>query len=104
MKVLVTTAHPDVDRLNSLGVTGDFVEVDQLLAVSDFVSLNAAVNTRTMHMIGQKELMLMKPTAYLVNPSRGQLVDEVDLVDALRRGEIGGYGSDVFDVDPTPTD
>ena len=42
-----------------LGVTGDFVEVDQLLAVSDFVSLNAAVNTRTMHMIGQKELMLM---------------------------------------------
>ena len=104
MKVLVTTAHPDVDRLNSLGVTGDFVEVDQLLAVSDFVSLNAAVNTRTMHMIGQKELMLMKPTAYLVNPSRGQLVDEVALVDALRRGEIAGYGSDVFDVEPPPPD
>ena len=104
MKVLVTTAHPDVDRLNSLGVTGDFVEIDQLLAVSDFVSLNAAVHTRTMHMIGQKELMLMKPTAYLVNPSRGQLVDEVALVDALRRAEIAGYGSDVVDVEPPPPD
>jgi phosphoglycerate dehydrogenase-like enzyme len=104
MKILVSTAHPDVDRLNALGITADFVEIDQLLTASDFVSLNAAVNAQTMHMIGQKELRLMKPTAYLVNPSRGQLVDEVALVDALRQGEIAGYGSDVFDVEPPPPD
>lgn len=104
MKILVSTAHPDVDRLNALGITADFVEIDQLLTASDFVSLNAAVNDQTMHMIGQKELSLMKPTAYLVNPSRGQLVDEMALVDALRQGEIAGYGSDVFDVEPPPAD
>ena len=104
MKILVSTAHPDVDRLNALGITADFVEIDQLLTASDFVSLNAAVNAQTMHMIGQKELRLMKPTAYLVNPSRGQLVDEMALVDALRQGAIAGYGSDVFDIEPPPPD
>ena len=104
MDVLVNTAHPDSDRLEASGIRANFVGLDQLLTDSDFVSLNAAVNAQTMHMIGQEQLMLMKSSAYLVNPSRGQLVDETALVTALRQGEIAGYGSDVFEEEPPPPD
>ncbi len=104
MSVLVTTAHPDPERLESAGVDALFVELDALLDRADFVALHAAVNPQTERMIGEIELKAMKPSAYLINTSRGQLVDENALVAALSDGDIAGYGADVFDVEPPPAD
>lgn len=104
MSVLVTTAHPDPERLASVGIDAFFVELDALLDRADFVALHAAVNAQTERMIGEIELKAMKPSAYLINTSRGQLVDENALVDALSDGDIAGYGADVFDVEPPPAD
>ena len=104
MSVLVTTAHPDPARLESAGVDALFVELDALLDRADFVALHAAVNPQTERMIGEIELKAMKPSAYLINTSRGQLVDENALVAALSDGDIAGYGADVFDVEPPPAD
>ena len=104
MRVLITTAHPDPARLTAAGIEARFVEVDELLAESDFVALHAAVTPRTERMIGTSQLKAMKPGAYLVNTARGQLVDEDALIAALRSGQIAGYGADVYEVEPPPPD
>jgi phosphoglycerate dehydrogenase-like enzyme len=62
------------------------------------------LSPRTRGLIGAKEFALMKPTAFLINTSRGPLVDEVALLDALRSGTIAGAGLDVYDVEPLPMD
>jgi glycerate dehydrogenase len=76
------------------------VPFDELLRESDVVSLHAPLNAETRHMIGARELSLMKPTALLINTGRGQLVDESALVDALRVGRIAGAGVDVLSNEP----
>jgi phosphoglycerate dehydrogenase-like enzyme len=75
-----------------------------LLARSDVVSLHLKLSDRSRGVVGAAELRAMKPTAYLVNTSRGPLVDEAALVEALRTGEIAGAGLDVFDEEPLPVD
>ncbi len=82
----------------ALGLT--YTPFDQLLAESDFVSLHPPLNPQTRHMIGARELGLMKPTAYLVNTSRGAIVDEKALVQALAERRIAGAGLDVFEDEP----
>jgi glyoxylate reductase len=74
--------------------------LDQLLAESDFVSLHPPLNAQTLHMIGARELALMKPTAYLINTSRGPIVDEKALVKALSERRIAGAALDVFESEP----
>lgn len=81
-----------------LGVT--YVPLDDLLRRADFVSLNAAFTRETYHLIGARELSLMKPTAFLINTARGPMVDEAALVEALRARRIGGAGLDVFEEEP----
>lgn len=76
------------------------VELDELLATADVVSLHTPLTPETRHLIGARELDLMKPTATLVNTARGAVVDEAALVEALRRGQIGGAGLDVFEHEP----
>jgi phosphoglycerate dehydrogenase-like enzyme len=80
------------------------VDRDELLATADVVTLHVPLTDDSRGLIGARELALMKPTAYLVNTSRGPIVDEAALVDALRRGTIAGAGLDVYDLEPIPAD
>ena len=78
------------------------LELDELLKISDIVSIHAPLNGRTLNLIGRDQLALMKPTAYLVNMGRGAIVVEEDLAAALDAGVIAGAGIDVFVTEPIP--
>jgi glyoxylate reductase len=78
----------------------DYVALDQLLAESDFVSIHAPLKPATHHLIGARELALMKPTAFLVNTARGAIVDEEALTRALADRRIAGAGLDVYEHEP----
>ena len=82
----------------------DMVPLLALLAASDFVSLHCDLNPTSFHLIGRGELALMRPTAYLINTSRGAVVDEPALVRALGERRIAGAALDVFEVEPLPRD
>lgn len=82
----------------ALGATR--LELDEVLATSDVVSLHTPLTPATRHLIGARELTLMKPTATLVNTARGAVVDEAALVAALRDGVIAAAGLDVFEHEP----
>ncbi len=78
----------------------DDVSLEELLQQSDFVTLHVPLLPETHHLIGARELEMMKPTAYLINASRGPVVDETALVEALRNGVIKGAALDVFEEEP----
>ncbi len=78
------------------------VEKAALFAESDVVSIHVVLSERTRGLVAEPELALMKPHAYLINTSRGPIVDEAALITALRTGRIAGAGLDVFDVEPLP--
>ena len=77
-----------------------YVSKEELLQTADFVSLNLPYTPEVKHLIGEKELQMMKPTAYLINTARGAHVDEEALVEALKRGEIAGAAMDVYEHEP----
>lgn len=79
-------------------------DLDTLLAQSDFVCVVLPLLPSTEKLIGKKELQKMKPSAFLINGSRGKIVDEAALIDALETGVIRGAGLDVFEVEPLPID
>jgi len=78
----------------------EYVPMDQLLAESDFVSVHAPLRPETRHLIGERELELMKPTAFIVNTARGPIIDEAALVRVLAERRIAGAGLDVFEHEP----
>ena len=78
----------------------EYADFDEILRSSDFVSLHVPLVPSTKHLIGTRELSLMKPTSYLVNTSRGPVVDEKALVEALRSKKIAGAGLDVYENEP----
>jgi phosphoglycerate dehydrogenase-like enzyme len=80
------------------------VDKDELFARSDFLSIHLVLSDRSRGLVGARELASMKPTAYLINTSRGPIVDEAALIAALERGGIAGAGLDVFDREPLPAD
>lgn len=96
MKVLVYAPTKTADYLASFGVE-KVNALDELLTRSDVVSLHTPLIPETRHLISDRELRLMKPTAFLVNTSRGAVVDEVALVRALRDGSIAGAAVDVIE-------
>ena len=77
-----------------------YVPFEQLLAESDFVSVHAPLTPETRHLIGARELRLMKPSAFIVNTARGAIIDETALVQALAERRIAGAGLDVFEDEP----
>ncbi len=99
MKVLYTQRHPlSPAEEQDLGVT--YSPPDDLLRESDFITLNAGYHPGTHHLIGPRELGLMKPTAYLINTARGPIVDEAALAEALAGGRIAGAALDVYEREP----
>lgn len=77
---------------------------DELFSEADVLSIHVRLSDRTQGLVGARELALMKPRSYLVNTSRGPIVDQAALVDALRDGRLAGAGLDVFDEEPPPAD
>jgi len=99
MKVLYTQRRPlSPAEEQELGVTHS--PLDDLLRESDFITLNASYHPGTHHLIGPRELGLMKPTAYLINTARGPIVDEAALAEALAGGRIAGAALDVYEREP----
>jgi len=78
----------------------EYVSYDELLAASDFVSVHASLRPETRHLVGERELALMKRSAFLVNTARGPIVDEKALVRALQEKRIAGAGLDVYEREP----
>ena len=81
----------------------EYRELDDLLRESDFVTIHCPLTKETHHLISERELSLMKPTAILINTSRGPVVDEKALVLALQKGKIAGAGLDVYENEPELT-
>ncbi|MDR1077621.1 MAG: D-2-hydroxyacid dehydrogenase family protein [Propionibacteriaceae bacterium] len=100
MTVLGHDPHLPPDRFIDLGVTA--VTLDRLLAESDFVTLHLALTPATVGLIGAARLAAMKPTAWLINTSRGPIVDRTALLEACRHGRIAGAALDVYDQEPLP--
>ena len=102
MRCLAWTFNPSPERARELGV--EFVAFDDLLRQSDVVSLHVRLSDESHHLIGARELGLMKPGAILINAGRGDLVDTAALVAALQSEHLAGAGLDVFDQEPLPPD
>lgn len=99
MRVLYASRRENAD-MQALGARR--VDLDTLLTESDFVSLHVPLSDETRHLIGRRELALMKPGACLINTARGPVVDEAALVESLRARQIAGAGMDVYENEPLP--
>jgi phosphoglycerate dehydrogenase-like enzyme len=100
MRVLTWSAHMTPERAAEHGA--EAAELDDLLRAADVVTVHVRLNAGTRGLIGARELALMRPDALLVNTSRGPVIEEAALVEALRAGTIGGAALDVYDVEPLP--
>lgn len=97
----VKIVYTDIRRNPQLEADGaKFLKQAELLKHADFVSLHVPLLPSTHHLISTKELKLMKKTAFLINTSRGPIVDELALVKALMKGDIAGAGLDVYECEP----
>lgn len=102
MEVVAWSFHPSEEKARALGLR--YVELDELLASSDAVTLHVASSDETRGLIGRRELAQMKRGAILVNGSRGDVIDTDALVAALQSGHLAAAGLDVFDPEPLPPD
>lgn len=98
MKLLAYEPFPDHAFAQKVGLT--FVPLDRLIAESDYISLHVPMSPESRQMIRKETIAKMKPTAFLINTSRGGLVNEPDLLEALQSKRIAGAGLDVFENEP----
>jgi len=98
MRVLYYDHHKNEVLENEVGA--EMTEMEDLLKKSDFISLHIPLTEKTYHLIGEREFALMKPSAYLINTSRGAVIDEKELIQALKAGKIKGAGLDVYENEP----
>jgi D-3-phosphoglycerate dehydrogenase len=102
MTILCCDPFVSSEEMSTSGVKS--TTLDDVMSQSDFVSLHPPLTTDTYHLIGRRELGLMKPDAVLINTSRGPVVDEDALIQALMDGKIAGAGLDVFEEEPASLD
>lgn len=102
LRILGCDPYLSDERRRELGM--EFVDHDTLFRESDYLTIHTPLTAETRHIVNARTLSLMKPTAYLINTSRGPMVDCDALVDALRQKKIAGAAIDVFDVEPPPPD
>lgn len=102
MRVLAWTRTPSAERLAGAGAA--YAELDELLAAADVVTLHLPHTAATDRLLSAERLRRIKPSAFLINTARAELVDENALVDALREGRIAGAALDVFATEPLPPD
>lgn len=98
MNTLAFDVKQDAEFIRDTGAR--YVDLEELLRKSDFVSLHVPATSQTRHMIEMREIELMKPSAVLVNTSRGEVIDEAALTDALKKGKIAGACLDVYEREP----
>ena len=96
--VLAFDPYASAERAREAGA--ELVPLDRLLRESDYVSINCPLTDGTRNLIGEKELLLMKPTSYLINTSRGGIVNEPALIRILQQRKIAGAATDVFEQEP----
>src|SRR5688572_10983035 len=102
MKVVAWSQNLTPEQASERGA--ERVEKDELFRRSDVISIHLVLSPRSRGLVGARELGLMKPTALLINTSRGPIVDETALLAALKENRIAGFGGDTFDVEPLPPD
>ena len=102
MKIIAWSENLTDERAKERGA--ERVSKDDLFNRSDIVTIHSVLSPRTRGVVGAREFALMKPTALLINTSRGPIVDETALLAALRQKNIAGYGADTFEVEPLPSD
>lgn len=100
-KIIGNDPYLSEQRKAEIGI--EFVDKETLCRTSDLITLHTPLTDETRHLINARTLAMMKPTAYLVNTSRGPMVDHDALADALRNQVIAGAAIDVYDVEPPPT-
>jgi phosphoglycerate dehydrogenase-like enzyme len=102
MKVIAWSQNLTAERCKEVGV--DHVSKEDLFRQADFITIHVVLSQRTRGIIGAKEIGLMKPTAYIINTSRGPIIEQEALLSALRAKTIAGAGLDVYDTEPLPLD
>jgi len=102
MKVMAWSQNLTPEKCKAVGV--EYAQKDELFRQSDLITIHVVLSQRTRGLVGAKELALMKPTAYIINTSRGPIIEEGALLAALREKRIAGAGLDVFDIEPLPVD
>lgn len=102
MKTIAWSQNLTEEKAESSGA--DYVSKDDLFRNADFVTIHLVLSDRSRGLVGAKELGLMKKSAYLINTSRGPIVDEKALIAVLQSKSIAGAGLDVFDIEPLPLD
>lgn len=101
-RVVATAKTLTDERASEVGA--ERVPLERLLRESEVVTIHVPLNQETRGLVGERELNLMKPGAYLVNTARGPIVSEAALIRALEQGKLGGAGLDVYDEEPLPMD
>jgi phosphoglycerate dehydrogenase-like enzyme len=102
MKVLALEPYPNRDFVQQWNI--ELADLDTILARSDFLSLHLPMSPENHHIINRQTIAKMKPGVMIVNTARGPLINEADLIEALKSGRVAAAGLDVFEVEPLPLD
>jgi phosphoglycerate dehydrogenase-like enzyme len=102
MKVIAWSQNLTPEKCAEVGV--GYVSKDDLFRQADFITIHVVLSPRSRGLVGAREFGLMKPSAFIINTSRGPIIDEASMLAALREKKIAGAGLDVFDIEPLPVD